>query len=92
MARIDLANFVNALFWVYYVLIFARVLFSWIRVPSGPMLTIYRFIYDLTEPYLRIFRRFIPVVSGIDFSPFIGLIILVIVRSYLVGLIAYGTF
>ncbi|MDO8736469.1 MAG: YggT family protein, partial [Thermoleophilia bacterium] len=72
MSTFNLAQFVNALFWIYYVLIFVRVIFSWIGLPShGPFYEIFRFVYNVTEPYLGIFRRFIPSTGGIDFIPFL---------------------
>lgn len=81
----DLRGFVNALFYTYYLLIIVRVVFSWIGIPSGTFLHIYRFVYDVTEPYLGIFRRFIPAVGPIDFSPFIGLLVLSIIQGFVVG-------
>lgn len=93
MNSITLANFVNALFWVYIILIFARILVSWTGMPSErTIVQIYRFIYEVTEPYLGLFRRIVPVAGGIDFSPTVGLIVLYIVRSYLVRYIAHGSF
>lgn len=81
----DLRGFVNALFYTYYLLIFARVIFSWIGIPSGAFLHIYRFVYDVTEPYLGIFRRIIPTVGPIDFSPFIGILVLSVIQGLVVG-------
>ena len=85
MSSASLVNFVNALFTVYYILIIVRVIFSWVGLPShGPWYEIFRFVYNVTEPYLGIFRRFIPVAGGIDFSPFIALIVLGIIQNYVV--------
>ncbi len=91
MNSTGLANFINALFWVYFILIFIRVLFSWVR-PSGAMIMIYRFVYDITEPYLGLFRRIIPMAGPIDFSPFIGLIVLGIIQTIVRNLILTGSF
>lgn len=85
MAGFDLRSFVNALFYTYYFLILARVIFSWIKIPSGPLFYIYRFVYDVTEPYLGIFRRIIPLAGPIDFSPFIGILVLTIIQGLVVG-------
>jgi len=88
MSNAAIVNFVNALFMVYYVLIIVRVIFSWIGLPShGPFYEIFRFVYNVTEPYLGIFRRFIPSAGGLDFSPFIGLILLGIIQRVVVSLI-----
>lgn len=81
MAGFDLLAFINAIFYIYYLLIFARVIFSWFRIPNqGPVLMIFRFIYDITEPYLGIFRRIIPTTGPIDFSPFAGMLVLIIIQ------------
>jgi len=89
LSRNGILGFVDALFWIYYVLIFVRVIFSWIGLPShGPVYEIFRFVYNVTEPYLGIFRRFIPSTGGIDFSPFLGMIVLIIIQRIVVGLIA----
>jgi len=89
MSRNGILGFVDALFWIYYALIFVRVIFSWIGLPShGPLYEIFRFVYNVTEPYLGIFRRFIPSTGSIDFSPFLGMIVLIIIQRIVVGLIA----
>ena len=46
------------------------------------------FLRDVCDPYLRIFRRFIPALGAIDLSPMIAIIVLYIVRSILVGVIS----
>jgi YggT family protein len=82
MQSIDLHDFVSALFYTYSILIIIRVVFSWIGIPSNrTALMIFRFVYDVTEPYLGIFRRFIPLAGPIDFSPLIGLLVLGIIQS-----------
>ena len=90
MNSVTLANFVNYIFYVYYILIIVRVLFSWVR-PSGALIPIYRFVYDATEPYLGLFRRIIPAVGQIDFSPMIGLIVLLVVQGIVQNLILTGS-
>ena len=64
--RVDIANYVNALFIVYLILIFVRILLSWIpRLPYNPVLhTVVTFVHDVTDPYLRLFRRILPPVGG----------------------------
>lgn len=85
----SIASFVNALFWTYYLLIIARVLMSWFRMPSqGPLFSILKFVYDVTEPYLGLFRRFIPAAGSVDFSPFIAIIVLMIVQRIVVNLLS----
>ena len=58
----------------YWVLIIIRIVLSWVR--HNPYQPIFRFIYEITEPYLRIFRRIIPNIGMIDISPIVALIAL----------------
>jgi uncharacterized protein YggT (Ycf19 family) len=78
----DIGRFLIALIYVYMLLIFAYVLMSLIfsfgvRVPyarwSDAILT---FLRDVCEPYLSIFRRFIPMIGPLDISPIVGLFVL----------------
>jgi YggT family protein len=91
--RADIANYVNALFLVYIILIFARILLSWIpRIPYNPVLSaVIGFIQDVTNPYLNLFRRFLPPVGGggfaLDLSPIIATFVLIIARAIIVGAI-----
>ena len=96
MDRTDIANYLDALFLVYLILIFVRILLSWIpRLPYNPVLSgVVRFVHDVTDPYLRLFRRIIPPIGGggmaLDLSPIIGIIVLYIVRAIVVGAIDPG--
>jgi uncharacterized protein YggT (Ycf19 family) len=92
--RGDIANYVSALFYVYIALIFAYILLNLLfsfgmRMPysrwSDMVLT---FLRDVSEPYLRVFRRFIPSVGAFDFSPMVAIIVLYIVQSLVVGAIS----
>ena len=65
---------VGAAFMAYWVLIIIRIVLSWVR--HNPYQPIFRFIYEITEPYLRIFRRIIPNIGMIDISPIVALIAL----------------
>jgi YggT family protein len=94
LSRGDVATYVNALFIVYIVLIFANILISYVpRMPYNPTLrSVLDFITDSTNPYLNIFRRFLPPVGGagfaLDLSPIIGLIVLFVLQTVAVRLIA----
>jgi YggT family protein len=93
IGREEIANYVNALFLVYMIIIFARILLSWIpRIPYHPLLSaVIGFIQDVTDPYLRLFRRIIPPLGGggfaLDLSPIIAIFVLIIARSIIVGAI-----
>jgi YggT family protein len=75
------ANFVNVFISVYILLIFAYILTSWIRLPySVWMSRIQRFLYDVCEPYLRIFRRILPPLGPLDLSPIVAIFSLFILN------------
>ncbi|MCD8200272.1 MAG: YggT family protein [Coriobacteriaceae bacterium] len=57
-------------------LILIYVLMSWIPDPRGIILSIYRALGTLCEPYLGLFRRIIPPLGMIDFSPIVAIIVL----------------
>ncbi|HEY8778745.1 MAG TPA: YggT family protein [Solirubrobacterales bacterium] len=89
----DVANYVNALFLVYMILIFCNILMSWIpRIPrSATLRPVLDFITQTTDPYLNIFRRLLnPIGAGgmaIDISPILAIIVLVIARTIIVSAI-----
>jgi YggT family protein len=94
LTRDDIAEYVNALFIVYIIVIFIRVLLSWIpRMPYYPWLSaLVDWVHQVTDPYLNLFRRFLPPVGGggmaIDLSPILAIIVLFIAQRVIVGLIA----
>jgi YggT family protein len=91
--RGDVADYVSALFVVYVILIFARIVISFVpRMPYRPWLrSVLDFVTETTDPYLGFFRRFLPPIGGggfaLDLSPMIGLIVLFIAQAVVVGLI-----
>ena len=94
ITRGDVADYVNTLLYVYLVLIFIRILMSWIpRMPYNRYLAaVLTFVSDVTDPYLNLFRRFIPPVrlgpGALDLSPIVGTFVLLIVGNIVVNLIA----
>jgi YggT family protein len=81
-------SFVEVFVGVYVLLIFAFVLTSWIRMPYSLWLSrIQRFLYDVCEPYLRLFRRVLPSLGPIDVSPIVAVIVLVGVDQIVVRLL-----
>ncbi len=75
---------------VYTIVLFARVISSWIPIPpSGPLSRIFGVIYDLTEPVLRPLRNLLPPIRmgvvGFDLSPIIVFIVLMILRGAVCG-------
>jgi YggT family protein len=70
-------NFVSVFSGVYILLIFVYVLTSWVRLPYG-LAPVQRFLYDVCEPYLRLFRRLLPPLGPMDLSPIVGVFALLI--------------
>ena len=89
----DIAKYVDALFLVYVVLIFVRILMSWIpRIPrSATLRPVLDFITETTDPYLNLFRRFIPPIGSggmsMDVSPIVAIIVLLVAERLIVGAI-----
>jgi uncharacterized protein YggT (Ycf19 family) len=84
----SVTTFIYAFTVVYTLAIIAYILTSWLRLPYSPTLNrIQRFLYDVSEPYLRVFRRFLPSFGGIDLSPTVALIVLWVVSSIVIRLI-----
>jgi YggT family protein len=93
VGRADVANYVITLVYVYVILIFIRVIVSFLpRVPySRPLDIFLTFVRDVVDPYLNLFRRVIPMArlgpAAIDLSPMIGTIVLFLVGSIVANLI-----
>jgi len=92
--RQEIADFLSALILVYTICIVAWIVASFVfslggRVPYNRVLTaVLDFLRDVSEPYLRIFRR-LPLRFGpIDFSPIVAILVLRIVGNIVIGLIA----
>lgn len=81
-------SFVSVFVGVYVLLLFAFIITSWI--PGGASPTVERirqFLYDVCEPYLRIFRRVIPPLGPLDLSPIVAIFALYIVGRVVNALI-----
>lgn len=92
--RDQLADYVRALFRVYSLLIIVYILSSLFfgfggRVPYARWSSaLLGFLRDVCEPYLSIFRRFIPPIGALDLSPIVAIIVLNIVGGVIARLIA----
>ncbi|HZC28100.1 MAG TPA: YggT family protein [Gaiellaceae bacterium] len=72
-------SFISVFIYIYTLLILAYIITSWIRLPYSPWLNrIQRFLYDVCEPYLRLFRRILPTFGPLDLSPVVAVAVLVI--------------
>ena len=77
----SIQSFVSVFIYVYTLLILGYIITSWVRLPYSPWLNrIQRFLYDVCEPYLRLFRRILPTFGPLDLSPVVGVVVL-----YLLG-------
>ena len=91
--RDDIAGYVRAIVTVYTILIIAYILSSMFfafggRVPYARWSSaILGFLRDVCDPYLSIFRRFIPALGPIDLSPIVAIFVLQIVGGIIAGLI-----
>jgi YggT family protein len=74
-ARIEVADFLSTLIYVYTLLILLHIVVQWLfafglRPPySRASDAVLGFLRDVCEPFLRIFRRVLPSFGGFDFSP-----------------------
>lgn len=72
----------------YCMVIFIYILMSWFPLGSGIVGDVYRFLGKLCDPYLDVFRRFIPPIGGmIDVSPIVVLLVLQLATRFVVGLL-----
>ncbi len=94
LTRGDIANYVQALFLVYILLIFIYILLNMmfslgLRPPYSRYVdAVTNFLRDVCEPYLKIFRRFIPPIGMFDLTPMIAIVVLYIVQDIVVKLIS----
>jgi YggT family protein len=94
LTRVDVANYVSALFEVYILLILLYILlnlmFSFgLRMPYSRWSdAILGFLRDVCEPYLRVFRRLIPPIGQIDITPMIAILVLVILGRIITSAIS----
>jgi uncharacterized protein YggT (Ycf19 family) len=92
-AREQIGLFLSALLTVYILLIFAYIITTLIfsfggRIPySRWSSAVLGFLRDVSEPYLGLFRRFIPPIGPVDISPIVAILVLRFVGGFIVSLI-----
>ncbi|MDX6414392.1 MAG: YggT family protein [Gaiellaceae bacterium] len=80
----SVVSFVQVFIYVYSILILAYIITSWVRLPYSVWLNrIQRFLYDVCDPYLRLWRRILPTFGPLDLSPVVGVAFLYIVSAIL---------
>ena len=87
-----MANYVSALLFVYFVLIIANIVLSWVQqfrpIPYNlPLRAVLGFIEESTNPYLNLFRPWVPRIGPLDISPIVAILVLSIGGGLIVGLI-----
>jgi YggT family protein len=79
-------SFVTVFIWVYTLLIFAYVILSWVRSPYSTH-PVVRFLHDVCDPYLRLFRRVLPPLGPVDLSPIVAVAALLILQYLINGVL-----
>ena len=79
-------SFVEVFVGVYVLLVFAYILTSWIRMPYS-LNRAQRFLYDVCEPYLRLYRRILPPLGPLDLSPIVAVLVLIVLEQVVVRLL-----
>ncbi len=74
----SIANFLK----IYLFLIFVRILVTWFPTVNW-MNQVASFLSPITDPYLNVFRSFIPPLGGLDISPILAILVLQIVAGLL---------
>jgi YggT family protein len=93
-ARTQVADFLDAVITVYTIMIFAYILLSLVqtaglRIPYNRATSaVIGFLGDAVEPYLAVFRRFIPPLGPLDLSPIVAIVVLQIVGGLVVRVVA----
>src|SRR5204862_4259186 len=86
VSRIE--SFVDVFLGVYILLILAYIILSWIRLPYSVWLNrIQRFLYDVCDPYLRVFRRVLPNFGPLDLSPVVGVAALYVLLAVAINIL-----
>jgi len=68
-------TFVDVFITLYGIVLFAYILMTWVRVPYSLTLDrIQHFVHDVSEPYLRLFRRLLPMAGPLDLSPILAFV------------------
>jgi YggT family protein len=75
--------FLNVFIGVYVLVIFLYVLTSWVQLPYS-LRPVQHFLYEACEPYLRLWRRILPMAGPIDLSPMVAVIALIVVERIVV--------
>ena len=79
-------SFIDVFIEVYLLVILLYVLTSWITLPYS-LSPLQRFLYDVCNPYLRLWRKVIPMAGPLDLSPVAAIFGLVVLREVINALL-----
>ncbi len=86
----SLEAFVHVFITLYGIVLLAYILMSWVRLPySLTVDRIQHFLHDVSEPYLRLFRRLLPMAGPLDFSPIIAFIALGLIDQIVTRILSH---
>ena len=87
-AASSIALFLDSFLSIYGLTLLLYILLSWIRLPYS-FQPVQRFLYDVCEPYLALFRRLLPFLRDgpLDHSPIVALLALAVARQVVVGVL-----
>ena len=81
-------SFLRVFVYVYSLLILAYIITSWVRLPYSVWLNrIQRFLYDVCDPYLRMWRRVLPTFGPLDLSPVVAVVALNILLAVVLNIL-----
>jgi YggT family protein len=81
-------TFIRSFVQIYVLLILVWVVLGYFRLPYNVWLSrIRRFLDDTVQPYLRLWRRILPMFGPLDLSPMIGVIALLAGEQILISVI-----
>ena len=83
----SVARIVNDIFYFYYILIILRIFLTWIPSINWQQQP-FKWMREVSDAYLDIFRKIIPPAGGLDFSPIIAIIALNLIQGIVVGVIS----
>jgi YggT family protein len=80
---VTIARIAIDVLWLYQIIIIARLLLSWFPNPPDGLRPVYRFLFAVTEPVLRLVRPLIPPIGGLDLSPLLIFAVIYILQLIL---------
>ena len=88
MISFTIARIIYSIVDVYSMVIVVYVLMSWLPTERGIIADIYRVLGKICDPYLNLFKRFIPPIGGmVDVSPIVALLVLQLASRFIIGIL-----